>query len=279
MTENKAISKQRILYHYCSVESFFQIIKSKTLWLSDAEYMNDSKEIIWIDEVVQKTIQELKKETDYKENALKLEVAYKKLKHEKNYIISFSEEEDLLSQWRGYADDSAGVAIGFDISLFKIPPRTRTVSQTTGKKANSDVVRLGYVQVNYEKNIIKNEITKLIEDVDFDSDISALLVKESAISTKHFSFQEEKEVRIIYTPDDNPQNQARYNISEKKFRCSNKQIIPYFEFSFDSEILASLISQVILGSKCKLKEKDLKDFLNSNGFENTIIQKSESSYI
>lgn len=29
------------------------------------------------------------------------------------YAACFSEEKDLLSQWRGYANNGAGVAIGF----------------------------------------------------------------------------------------------------------------------------------------------------------------------
>ena len=40
-----------IIYHYCSVESFFNIITSKVLWLSDIEYMNDRLEGQWSNEI------------------------------------------------------------------------------------------------------------------------------------------------------------------------------------------------------------------------------------
>ena len=33
------------LYHYCSVETFFQIITNQTLRLTNIQYMNDSEEL------------------------------------------------------------------------------------------------------------------------------------------------------------------------------------------------------------------------------------------
>lgn len=35
------------------------------------------------------------------------------------YVTCFSYQNDLLSQWRGYADDGRGAAIGFDLDVLK----------------------------------------------------------------------------------------------------------------------------------------------------------------
>jgi len=65
--------------------------------------------------------------SDVDEDVVAFEKAYMKLEHKKHYILSFSQEKDLLSQWRGYGDNSAGVAIGLHFGLcadiLKIPPR------------------------------------------------------------------------------------------------------------------------------------------------------------
>ena len=35
----------KLLYHYCSVETFFKIITNQTLRLTNIQYMNDSEEL------------------------------------------------------------------------------------------------------------------------------------------------------------------------------------------------------------------------------------------
>lgn len=48
---------EKILYHYCSVETFFNIIKNSCLWLSDIEKSNDYQECIqmYFDLLAEKT--------------------------------------------------------------------------------------------------------------------------------------------------------------------------------------------------------------------------------
>ena len=37
-------SEEKIIYHYCSVDTFLSIIKNQELWVSDIFKMNDSSE-------------------------------------------------------------------------------------------------------------------------------------------------------------------------------------------------------------------------------------------
>ena len=39
-----------ILYHYCSVPTFFNIMKNHSIWLSDISKSNDSQELNWATE-------------------------------------------------------------------------------------------------------------------------------------------------------------------------------------------------------------------------------------
>ena len=47
MSEN-----QKIVYHYCSIDTFKNIIKSKVLWLCNLRDSNDEEEIIRIYSVI-----------------------------------------------------------------------------------------------------------------------------------------------------------------------------------------------------------------------------------
>ncbi len=40
------------IYHYCSLDVFAKIVRSKELWLTDFERMNDYSECKWTDELI-----------------------------------------------------------------------------------------------------------------------------------------------------------------------------------------------------------------------------------
>jgi len=290
MTEYDRTDEKHIVYHYCSVETFFNIIKYKKLWLSDSEYMNDNKEGIWIDEVVEKTIKDFIKKTPLEKEKLEaLQDEYNKLENYKYYFMSFSKNGDLLSQWRGYADDGFGVAIGFQSGLIydilKIPEQNNTVSKNM--RAKSDIFQFSSTDIEYKNNLIKDIIEKYLTNGTLeDADVDALLIKNDAIGCKHYSFEEEKEFRIVYSPDIESQkfeankhfDNAVKKLSKKDYRVSNNQIIPYYEFDFATDGNSLLIPKIILGPKCKLQKNDIKEFLKSNGFESIRIEDSKSSY-
>lgn len=292
MEEYNRTDEKHIVYHYCSIETFFNIIKDKKLWLSDSEYMNDNKEGIWIDEVVEKNIKELIETNPLQKEKLEsLRDEYNKLEYYKHYFMSFSKNGDLLSQWRGYADDGYGVAIGFQSGLIfdilKIPPKNNDVFKLSGEKAKSNIFKFSYTDIKYKNNLIKDSIKEyLATGVLKDADIYALLIKNDAIGFKHYSFKEEKEFRIIYSPSIENQefkgnkhlDNAMNKLSKKDYRVSNNQIIPYYKFDFSTDNNSLLIPKIILGSKCNLKIDDIQEFLISNGFESTKIEPSESSY-
>lgn len=119
-----------VIYHYTSLSTLNAILENKTIRLSDITKSNDSKEITWIVDFIPKTFersydtgttaylqkvidkrqwmsvvsQKVNKWFDFGEN----DYSY--------YVCCFSKDRDLLSQWRGYADDGRGVSIGFDTS-------------------------------------------------------------------------------------------------------------------------------------------------------------------
>ena len=122
-----------LIYHYCSLEIFVQIIKNKTIRLSDLDKTNDYMEKRWGMELLQEALKgELEDNCismDLQENYWYSEDAHnhieqlnhdieRYLKHQ-TLIACFSLESDQLGQWRAYGQDGEGIAIGFDYSYLK----------------------------------------------------------------------------------------------------------------------------------------------------------------
>lgn len=113
---NVCKSMNKVVYHYCSVDTFFNIIKNSSMWLSDISKSNDYQECVRCREFVNKGMEEYLRDDV---EALKAwGIWYENGVHSnflmKTFCVCFSESKDKLSQWRGYAQDGKGIAIGFD---------------------------------------------------------------------------------------------------------------------------------------------------------------------
>ena len=270
------MGKDGLIYHYCSVDTLYNIITKKKLWLSDSSYMNDKEEVTWIDTLVFDALNELIDAYPNEKKYSKIEEEYKKLEHKKHFIMCFSKEKDKLSQWRAYADDAKGVAIGFNANCLK--DREELSGQIGSEPPQSVTKQLGKDFVEYDENHIKNNFKNIIEKSEsMDIQLIAFMIKESSIIIKHPSFKEEEEVRFIYTPENTSNQNSQTHLSSKKlFRSQKNEIIPYFTFDFKD--FENFISEIVLGSKCKLKKDDLQEFLVSEEFNDIKINYSFSSY-
>jgi len=101
-----------ILYHYCSTAAFHSIVSTRSIWLSSLSLANDTMEGRLLSQWIMQHAQEDSASPD----------GVSRLRHQLDFLetsvegLAFcvSGEGDLLSQWRGYADDARGFAIGFD---------------------------------------------------------------------------------------------------------------------------------------------------------------------
>ena len=110
-----------LLFHYTSVEGFIGIITSKTLWASDMLSLNDAAEASYATNLIFETLTAHHSEIPSE--------AVANLKTQLNYlfpsytpfIACFCEQDDLLSQWRGYGNQGEGLAIGFSVPWLLSP--------------------------------------------------------------------------------------------------------------------------------------------------------------
>src|SRR5690606_18776189 len=97
------------LYHYTNLDSLVGITSNQELWLSNLYFQNDKIEYEIGLNILKQVLQKRKK--DHLENEIdtiflnSLDSAIELLNTQQSYTVSFSEEPDLLSQWRGYGDN------------------------------------------------------------------------------------------------------------------------------------------------------------------------------
>jgi len=112
------------LYHYTRLSTLQHILEGRKVWATEGHFLNDTTELrhaasLILDFVSARLTSEVidKHKT---ENVLTfIEHLFRKDAEDHDRLIfvsSFSEHSDSLSQWRAYADDGAGVALGLDLN-------------------------------------------------------------------------------------------------------------------------------------------------------------------
>ena len=292
----------KTLYHYCSIETFVNITKNNSIWLSDIQQSNDSLELSYMKSFYGKlvntaTTEFIKNHVDkgQKYNGwelatlLELFTTPSLLQVTKSWGFCLSEKGDLLSQWRGYADDGMGVAIGFNRNYL-----ATGVASLTEELANNNTGVVGLIQfkkVDYSLRHVQSRVEELFNPVEcgkcetldeFREKLQDPLyaIDMEAAYYKHDSFKEEREWRIalnsligsncLY----NTINIETKTVSLGHFGYipSHKKLVSHFELTLRD--MRKAIDCIILGPKCKVSITEMKHYLVSLGILKSIDDKS-----
>jgi len=120
----------KILYHYTDAQGLLSMLQSRSIWATDAAFMNDPGELRYgymlLDKVVRDSL-------TGRRARLTLETIQRaideKARNARVYVASFCERDDLLSQWRGYGGLGGGFAVGFITKYLKPAGAWRTTRQ------------------------------------------------------------------------------------------------------------------------------------------------------
>ena len=290
------------VYHYCSVESFYSILHNKMLRLSDIGKSNDYMERRWLQLFILETaMEEYEKEpfpiafqkdgTAYSGRGAVEELIRYELKTMGQhwyddyitYAICFSEKGDVLSQWRGYADDGQGVCIGFRAD--RISGMLKKNRETGRVDRMFEFARIRYTKAA-QKALIRPYIRRLFrylhtltgQDGEPSGELIRLLraVNGESAFCKNPAFSEEREWRLavnfpIPTTDAYQKFMERQGhvsqnelFSKLKTVVVGKTIKSYVELNLKTLGLDAVTS-VRLGPKCRLTKNDVKLFLFSEG--------------
>jgi Protein of unknown function (DUF2971) len=188
-----------VLYHYCSTATFLSILETGKMRFSDVNMMNDVSE--WgygyrlfeaaanalLDMIPEKPALEglttdfFDKIDDY--------LSPKQLRSHP-VVACFSKEPDVLSQWRGYADNSKGWAIGFEGQAIDAMPVTMLDVLYDPEQQLAEV--RNFLAAMYL--IWRDKGGEFQEVVGKDACLLASLL----LAYKHPSFREEQEIRALH---------------------------------------------------------------------------------
>lgn len=239
--------QRRIIYHYTNFTGLYGIVANKCLWCTSIRFLNDksefehafsiAKEIIYSNTLKKRSKSELDKMKDYIEHPHRM---FYFERDDTHFIVSFSDEPNLLSQWRAYCRDG-GVSIGFDYE---------TLKNFNNEKLYGSVK---LYQCNYDdsKKIVRSSLNSL-KEIDFY--LLAEAIGKVAPFVKHKSFKEERERRIMI-------------MNPRKVHFGPKQslIIPYCELDL-SGFTNLGIKEINIGPNInqELAKKSIESFLEWN---------------
>lgn len=221
--------KYQVAYHYTNLEGFLAITEHKSFRLTNAFYLNDKSEIKW---AIEKALMHFGKE---EEDANPRLIEYLKyLNHHifDIFLISFTYNKNLLSQWRAYTNKGNGVSIGIEKDKLKIIAKDNNLRLV-------DVIYENDKHIEIIENLEKIFEASVIDDeIPYETLNNAFL--QEMIKIKSKEFQEEEEVRLI------SENFQYYTDPKIKYRTKSNLLIPYIEIFFD-KYEAPLFHEVIVG--------------------------------
>lgn len=280
-----------IIYHYTDDHGLKGILETGRLWFTDLFSLNDPSEL---NHGIRHALDALKSEADKGPSEAK--IFYKQftgalagnVESSAHYFVCcFSKTDDDLGQWRAYADDGCGYAIGFDAEVLE-----KIFERAASPKSNLHST----FPVTYDDKrlceIHEQLVAKTIPIIsaprgkklsaDMISQFMVLLSVRLATSCfmaslffKHEAYSNEQEYRFLQIY---PANKSVPNL---KFRRRPYSLVRYREFDWKSAAAAS-VKEIICGpaSDLKIARKFAYDCLREYlpGVGKTSIRRSEIPY-
>jgi Protein of unknown function (DUF2971) len=221
--EDLILSPAVPLFHYTDLNGLLGILRSGDLWLSHCLYSNDEQEMAHGQRVVRQAVTDAigQAVADPMRTAYlnELKTLIDKPSVEGVYICCFCRKGNLLSQWRGYGANGAGVSVQFDSGGF---------SEWTG--ADSQHGMMWFWRVTYKPDVQRKIIDRAIEHA-YAANPGMLpqqMAQRAADAIQFFiptfkspDFAEEDEWRLIFTPEPNCAISPR-------FRVRGSMLLPYY---------------------------------------------------
>ncbi len=250
MSEN-----DKILSHYTSLEGLLGIIESKSIWATNILYLNDASELNYAIGLFREQVINFREKIRNSATYLVDQFFGTLIEDIDNsissdnyafFVCSFSEQNDLLSQWRGYCPKGIGLSLGFKLNDLRKSVKEYAFSIRPCIYDEKE-------QINEINKLIENTYNKFtIEKNQNPRSIYSIILNKSSFyfytefiglapSFKHPKFKEEKEWRIVIRVD------TRDKIEMIRFPSGQSMIVPYIEIPLPREGDNLIINKIVVG--------------------------------
>lgn len=257
-----------MIYHYCTDTVFSKIIESKHIWLSDVTKMNDRGEYKSGFSIIEET---LKDYPDIDQEAV-TEMSPNNINETFKILIScFSKNGDIRSQWIAYANDGAGLSIGFNQELITQNNQFNRYLEHLAPISN----KINFIDVIYDEELLKTYAKAIINKcINSKSPIKLKILSRElmylAIKYKDKFFEEEQEVRGFIS--------VKNNIKGDNFDINQRDGIYgstlYHSLNTSFEKIHS-IEEVIIGPKNNSSIDEIKNRLSNYGLDSVHVRYSD----
>jgi Protein of unknown function (DUF2971) len=277
-------ANNELIYHYCSSAAFLEIVSSRTMWLSAYDSLNDSTERGWGYNIFRKSIAQVRGEIDKAFIEAITSIVDKAYSTAMVMIASYSLDSDVLSQWRAYADDGRGFAIGFSPNQMELPAKPLRVLYEQDQQIGELLGNIRHCN-RHEKSIgfkYNDEFKSHFFQIGLDF-----------CAYKHPSFREEKEIRYVHVSGQWEEGKSSKLVSmgardhdgkllsepvKVRFRAGNGNIIPYVAIDYTNRGTKLPVKEIVLGPRNPNSEKRVEVFLNTIGVSGVAVRRSEGTY-
>jgi hypothetical protein len=278
------------VYHYTNLEGLRSIVSNHDLWLTHSRYSNDDEEITLgyarAKEAIALARGQRSLGTDWPAYLDRVESLLERPSSQGVYICCFCREDNLLSQWRGYSANGIGVSLEIDPARFAFT--TRRDSPVDGlmrfwgviyepERQRALVVETLRFMYGYARP--KAAVLPFQERARLAADCIEFCVP----TFKHADFKDERECRLIFTPDDWVLDR-RAGASSVRFRSARGMLVPYFSLrgllSDQPDVERLPITGVRIGPcpQKALNRASAEMLLRSKGYLNVPVHVSGTPY-
>lgn len=281
-----------ILYHYTTMNTFYAMMerslcyegedyhpKYLKMWATHYAHQNDPMECKIFFGGLQKAVKSYTNQHN-----IVLSPEDEQLLHEPwygmgIYTVSFSEQEDDLTMWRGYGQNGDGICLGFDFSKLpqlpiphlldyesndEVPEMDKTILYQNDRPSKCIYVKPHDFLI--PKEAISRTIDNLLsENKEWREIIQIGIRDEYAPLFKHYKYEQEKEWRMVCNGD-----KVKYRI------VNDRDMIPYLEVKISIDCLR----KIVIGPCVSSKENamNVKKYLISKSI-NADVEESEIPYM
>lgn len=228
------------LWHYTSADGLVSILKSTQIWASNIAFLNDTKEIEHAVDYAKNAIGNRLNRTDLtSDERLALEEMSQACGSaaKRYYVASFSEDQDLLSQWRAYCPPGGGYSLGISSEHLLSVSRDQQflLSPCIYDHRSQYQIMVEFteffLQIFRERALQQDDQLALRKNLAWEF---AQHVTRFGPTLKHPTFQEEREWRLISPMVQEPHPHL-------DFRGTPSRVVPFYKFSLSTEAHPDLV--------------------------------------